>query len=100
MFDRFLAQIVAALGDAVMLKGGLVLELRLERARTTRYIDLRLLGSPEHILSSLQEAGRLDLGDFMSFEIIPDVEHTLEVRDVLSQIGSTESQIRAVVERL
>jgi len=46
VFDRFLAQIVAVLGDAVMLKGGLVLELRLERARTTRDIDLRLLGSP------------------------------------------------------
>jgi hypothetical protein len=42
VFDRFLARIVAVLGDAVLLKGGLVLELRLERARTTKDIDLRL----------------------------------------------------------
>lgn len=72
VFDRFLARIVAVLGDAVMLKGGLVLEHRLARARTTRDIDLRLLGSPEDILSRLQEAGRRDLSDFMSFETISD----------------------------
>lgn len=34
-FDRFLARLVAVLGDAITLKGGLVLELRLNRARTT-----------------------------------------------------------------
>lgn len=33
VFDRFLARVVAVLGDAATLKGGLVLELRLERAR-------------------------------------------------------------------
>jgi hypothetical protein len=32
VFDRFLARIVAVLGDAATLKGGLVLELRLDRA--------------------------------------------------------------------
>ena len=32
VFDRFLARVVAVLGDAATLKGGLVLELRLERA--------------------------------------------------------------------
>jgi hypothetical protein len=44
VFDRFLARVVAVLGDAVLLKGGLVLELRLERARTTKDIDLRVTG--------------------------------------------------------
>jgi hypothetical protein len=34
VFDRFLARVAAVLGDAATLKGGLVLELRLERART------------------------------------------------------------------
>jgi hypothetical protein len=52
----------------------LVLELRLEQARTTKDVDLRLLGSSEDILSRLREAGRLDLGDFMTFEIDPDAE--------------------------
>jgi hypothetical protein len=75
VFDRFLARIVAVLGAAVTLKGGLVLEFRLERARTTRDIDLRLTGAPESVLARLQEAARLDLDDFFTFEIGPDREH-------------------------
>ena len=72
VFDRFLARVVAVLGDAAMLKGGLVLELRVERARTTRDIDLRLVGSANEVLIQLQQAGRKDLGDFMMFAIVPD----------------------------
>jgi hypothetical protein len=75
VFDRLLARIVAVLGDAATLKGGLVLELRLERARTTKDIDLRLVGSPDDILAKLQEAGRRNLGDFMTFEVGPDDDH-------------------------
>jgi len=75
VFDRFLARVVAVLGDAATLKGGLVLELRLKRARTTKDVDLRLVGSPDDILAKLQEAGRRDLGDFMTFEVGPDDDH-------------------------
>ena len=75
VFDRFLARIVHVLGDAAMLKGGLVLELRLSRARTTKDIDLRFMGSPERVLERLQEAARLDLGDFFTFEVGPDDDH-------------------------
>jgi hypothetical protein len=75
VFDRFLARLVAVAGETATLKGGLVLELRLERARTTRDIDLRVTGKPDEILGKLQEAGRLDLGDFLSFEVRPDAEH-------------------------
>jgi hypothetical protein len=46
VFDRFLARITRELGDSAMLKGGLVVELRVERARTTKDIDLRLVGPP------------------------------------------------------
>ncbi len=67
VFDRYLARLGVVLGEAATLKGGLVLEVRLERARTTRDIDLRLAGSPDGLLGRLQEAGRLDLGDFMTF---------------------------------
>src|SRR6202040_405226 len=74
VFDRFLARVVAVLRDTVLLKGGLVLELRLERARTTKDIDLRLTGSPETVLADLQEAGRQVLGDFMAFEVSRDAE--------------------------
>jgi hypothetical protein len=72
VFDRFLARVVDVLGDAATLKGGLVLELRLERARTTKDVDLRMVGSPDEALAKLQEAGRRNLGDFMSFEVGPD----------------------------
>ncbi len=75
VFDRFLARIVAVLGDTATLKGGLVLELRLERARTTKDVDLRIVGSPDDLLSKLQEAGRLDLRDFIIFEVVPDDDH-------------------------
>ena len=74
VFDRFLARVMRVLGNAAMLKGGLVLELRLERARTTRDVDLRLDAPPEDTLARLQEAGRADLGDFMTFEIQPDAQ--------------------------
>jgi len=75
VFDRFLARVIDVLGDAVTLKGGLVLELRLERARTTKDVDLRMVGSTDEALAKLQEAGRLDLGEFMTFEVGPDVDH-------------------------
>lgn len=75
VFDRFLARVVAVLGDAATLKGGLVLELRLERARTTKDVDLRMVGSPDNMLAKLQEAGRKNLGDFMNFEVAPDDDH-------------------------
>jgi predicted nucleotidyltransferase component of viral defense system len=75
IFDRFLARVAATFGDAATLKGGLVLELRLARARTTKDVDLRLVGAPEDILAKLAQAGRRDLGDFMTFEVAPDEEH-------------------------
>jgi hypothetical protein len=87
VFDRFLARVVAVLGDAVLLKGGLVLELRLERARTTKDIDLRLTGSLETVLARLQEAGRRDLHDFMIFEVSRDAEHPKILNDGMQYEG-------------
>lgn len=75
VFDRFLARIVDVFGAAATLKGGLVLELRLERARATNDVDLRVTGSPDGVLAKLQEAGRQSLGDFMTFEVRPDGDH-------------------------
>jgi len=82
VFDRFLARIAVVLGDAVTLKGGVALELRLERARATKDIDLRVMGTTDGLLERLQHAGRLDLGDFLVFEIDadphrPDIETKL-----------------------
>lgn len=75
VFDRFLARVVQVFGKAVMLKGGLVLELRLERARTTKDVDLRVVGPSDRVLDQLRLAGRLDLGDFLSFEVVLDPKH-------------------------
>ena len=58
VFDRFLARVVATFGDAAILKGGLVLELRLERARTTKDIDLRLQGQNDDVLPKLCSPSR------------------------------------------
>ena len=80
VFDRFLARVVSVVGDAVTLKGGLVLEMRLARARTTKDVDLRMRGSADNVLERLQAAGRLDLGDYMSFEVQPDLDHP-EIRN-------------------
>jgi hypothetical protein len=75
VFDRLLARLMQVAGDAVTLNGGLALELRLARARTTKVVDLRMMDSWGEVLDRLQEAGRLDLGDSMRFEIQPDDEH-------------------------
>jgi hypothetical protein len=75
VFDRFLARIVRDLGDAMMLKGGLVIEHRVVRARTTKDVDLRLVGSPTALLHRLQSSAALELGDFMVFTVAPAAEH-------------------------
>ncbi len=87
VFDRFLVRVSAALGNSVLLKGGLVLELRLERARTTKDVDLRVTGSPDKLLANLQQAGRQDLGDFMTFEVNPDAEHSTIENDGMQYEG-------------
>jgi hypothetical protein len=87
VFHRFLARVVAVLGDAATLKGGLVLELRLARARTTKDVDLRMTGSPDGILAKLQEAARRDVGDFMTFEIRPDEDYPAIQNDGMQYAG-------------
>lgn len=46
VFDRFLARVAAVFGESAVLKGGLVIELRIERARTTKDVDLHMSGAP------------------------------------------------------
>jgi hypothetical protein len=76
VFGRFIARLIAQFGDKIVLKGGLALELRLERARTTKDIDLVVFGEGERLLERLQAAGQLDLEDFFSFEVAPDGDIT------------------------
>lgn len=76
IFERFLARVVAHLGDRVVLKGGIALQIRVERARTTRDIDLRISGDPQSLLKGLRRAGQMDLdGDFLTFIVDLDPTH-------------------------
>lgn len=75
VFDRFLARVMEVLGERVIVKGGVVLELRLDRARTTKDVDLRVLGDPDALAAQLRAACALDVGDHLRFECSPDPEH-------------------------
>ena len=74
VFDRFLARVFQHFADSVILKGGLVLELRLDRARTTKDVDLRFVGDGHELLAKLRVAGSLDLGDWLTFAIERDTD--------------------------
>lgn len=75
VFDRLLCRLFKAQPGNVFLKGGYSMELRIQKARTTKDIDLVLmaktLGKQEmqdqEIFNLLQEAARKDLNDFFVF---------------------------------
>jgi hypothetical protein len=86
VMERFLARVFARF-DSAVLKGGMVMELRLERARATKDVDLRLNGRANDILDRLQAAGRSDLLDFLSFEVRSDAAHPVIEADGLLYEG-------------
>lgn len=86
VMERFLARVFLAIGSAV-LKGGLVMELRLDRARATKDVDLRVSVRADQLLDRLQAAGRLDLGDFLVFEVRTDTTHPVIEADGLRYDG-------------
>lgn len=86
VMERFLARVFPAIGSAV-LKGGLVMELRLDRARATKDVDLRVSVRADELLDRLQAAGRLDLGDFLVFEVRTDATHPVMEADGLRYDG-------------
>jgi hypothetical protein len=72
VLERFLARVFHHFGTRATLKGGVVLELRLKRARTTRDVDLRLVGGDDDIVAALRTLGAVMLDDWLSFEVEPD----------------------------
>lgn len=64
LLDRLLQNV-----DGIVVKGGVALELRLGRARTTRDVDIRAAGNPARILERLRQAGQRDHGDYLAFQI-------------------------------
>ncbi|MEZ4436484.1 MAG: nucleotidyl transferase AbiEii/AbiGii toxin family protein [bacterium] len=77
-FDRLVARLSAA-GLEYLTKGGFVLELRLERARTTRDVDISLYGDPARLGERVAAACALDLGDFFRFRLAPPTKASLGV---------------------
>lgn len=51
VMERFIARLSLIFPDSAMLKGGLALELRVDGARTTKDIDVRLQGTPNSSIS-------------------------------------------------
>ena len=66
-FDRFLVRLIQNQPDQWILKGGFAIDLRMvNKARTTKDIDVLALAGNVDILTSLRSAGALDLGDWFS----------------------------------
>lgn len=74
-YERFLARVVAEFGEAVILKGGVGLGLRVPRARLTKDVDLRVTDAPDRLLERLQHAARQDSGDFLVYTLGRDPTH-------------------------
>lgn len=87
VFHRFLARIVEVFGEQVTLKGGLVVELRVERARTTKDVDLRVTGDPSALEGALQRVVGLETGDFLSFTVGLDRDHPDITNDGMAYEG-------------
>jgi hypothetical protein len=68
LYYRFLDRVLHEIDSAVV-KGGMALEMRLQRARTTGDIDLRATGNPAQVLDRLRQAGRRDHRDYLTFEV-------------------------------
>ncbi len=75
VMDRLATRVTEEFGEAVVLKGGVVLELRLAEARATKDLDLHLIGDPALTLDRLRRAGRSQLADHLAFEIQVDARH-------------------------
>lgn len=70
LYFRFLARLVQQLGEgSVVVKGGVALEMRLGRARTTADVDVRASGTPAEIYARIRDAGLRDHGDYLRFVV-------------------------------
>lgn len=86
VMERFLARVVAVFPVTTVLEGGLALELRLDRARSIKDIDLRLLGEPTAAAELMARAAahRVEPDDYLTFSAVVDPEHpTIHVKGVV-----------------
>jgi hypothetical protein len=77
VMERFLARLFAVAPETFVLKGGLAMELRMDRARTTRDIDLRAVGRASDLGALLDAATtyRPSPEDWLEFSVVPNPDH-------------------------
>lgn len=73
MYFRFLARLIREFpSGALVVKGGVALEMRLSRARATADVDLRAIGAPDQVYARIRRAALVDLGEFLTFVVEED----------------------------
>ena len=77
-FDRLLARLLEPIDPMLVLKGGYAMELRMEKARTTKDVDLSLpsietvgKGGNSDLHERLRKRAKRDVGDYLTFDIAP-----------------------------
>ena len=68
-FDRILARLNHVAPDAWLLKGGVALEYRLQRARATVDIDISTQFSLDHIINALKTSAAVELNDYFTLRL-------------------------------
>ena len=92
-FDRFLSRLFLHGPDQWVVKGGFALQLRLgASARTTKDIDLLVLGGVQEIYPHLREAGAINLGDWFTFEVMDTTHSDIE------QIGGLRYRLHSLLD--
>lgn len=92
-FDRFLARLIHLQPDSWILKGGFAIQLRLvDKARTTKDIDVLTLAEMRDVLHSLRLAGEVDLQDWFRFEVEQASDQTID------EFGGNRFHIRSLLD--
>lgn len=87
LFERFASRVYEACGDAVVTKGGLAMELRLERARTTKDVDVNLAGDFKEEIDRIRRVANAQNEFWLSFEVEPNDEIELLAGDQMVYEG-------------
>jgi hypothetical protein len=92
-FDRFLARLVRLQPEKWILKGGFAIQLRLvDKARTTKDLDLLVLTELTSVLGLLRQVGGFDLADWFRFEV------EFSENQVLDLFGGSRFHIRSLLD--
>ena len=92
-FDRFLARLIQHQPDRWILKGGFAIQLRLlDKARTTKDIDVLVLAESKDVLDLLRQAGKVDLEDWIGFEVEQSEDRAF------AEFGGTRFHVRSLLD--